>query len=70
MKDEIIKVHFHRLHKGKHDYYYSSLAKMYKQLTANEVGICRQALANAKIFQTKFYANPFCTIEVITINNN
>lgn len=72
MKQEtkIIKVHFHRLHKGIHDYYYTNISAIYKQLSAKDLGICRQALHNARLYEKGFYANPFCTIELITLNEN
>lgn len=64
---EIIKVHFHKSRDGKHDYYFGCLTSMYQYLTSMELGICRQALNNTKFREKRFYANSFCTIELIPV---
>ena len=65
---EIIKVHLHQPRNGRSDYYFSNLTGVYHLLTSQTLGICRQALINAKFYEKRFYANSFCTIEAITLD--
>lgn len=65
---EIIKVHLHCPFNEKSDYYFSNLANMYSILTPQILGICRQSVINAKLYQKRFYANSFCTMEIVTVD--
>lgn len=65
---EIIKVHLHQQYNGKNDYYFSNLSIMYSILTSQLLGICRQSVINAKLYQKRFYANSFCTMEIVTVD--
>ena len=65
---EIIKVHLHQQHNGRSDFYFNNLTGVYRLLTSQVLGICRQALINAKFYERRFYANSFCTIEAITLD--
>lgn len=65
---EIIKVRFHQPLNGRYEYYFTNLAALYKQLTSQSLGICRQALINAKFYEKHFYANAYCIIETVTLN--
>lgn len=65
---DIIKVHLHQPYQGKSDSYYSNLTNLYSHLTPQLLGICRQSLINAKLYEKRFYANAFCTIEIVTVD--
>lgn len=65
--DKIIYLHLHKPMEGKMDFYFASLADMYDKMHPNDVGVSRQSLWNYKFFERCFYANKFCTIELITL---
>ncbi|MBQ6067948.1 MAG: hypothetical protein IJK84_00455 [Bacteroidales bacterium] len=67
-KQDIIKVHLHHPHNGQSDFYFRNLTALYAGLTSQVIGICRQALINTKFMEKRFYANQFCTIEVVILN--
>jgi hypothetical protein len=65
---DIIKVHLHYPYQGKTDFYYSNLTNLYSYFSSHILGICRQSLINAKLYDKRFYANAFCTIEIVTLD--
>ncbi|MBQ9546764.1 MAG: hypothetical protein IJU90_05710 [Bacteroidales bacterium] len=65
--NKIVYLHLHQPLDGKMDFYYASLADMYEAMHPNTIGVARQSLYNAGFVDRGFYANKFCTIELITL---
>ena len=65
--DKIVHLHLHKPHEGKNDWYFASLSKLYEKMHPNTVGVTRQSLRNYRFNEKQFYANKFCTIELITL---
>ena len=49
------------------DFYFASLSNMFRKMHPNKIGICPQSLRNLRFNERRFYANKFCTIELITL---
>ena len=66
--DEIMKVHLHFEHDGRHDFYFRCAKHVYNKLTPQLIGLTYQSLLNLRMKTRRFYANGFCTIEIVTID--
>lgn len=66
--EKIIHLHLHRPINNKTDYYYKSLSDMFDALSSNIIGVAPQTLRNYRFNEQEFYANKFCTIEIITLD--
>lgn len=66
-KEKIVYLHLHQPLEGKMDWYFPSLGRMYEKMHPNTIGVARQSLRNNRFNERGFYANRFCTIELITL---
>ena len=66
--EKIIYLHLHKPIEGRQDFYYPSLSEMYKKVHPNTVGVTHQSLRNCRFNERCFYANKFCTSELITLD--
>ena len=67
-KQELLKIHLHHPYGGRQDYYFRQASSVYRTLTPQVVGLTYQSLLNLRMPKHRFYANAFCTIEIITID--
>lgn len=65
--EKIVYLHLHKPLEGKMDWYFPSLGRMYEMMHPNTVGVTRQSLRNYRFNDRGFYANKYCTIELITL---
>ena len=65
--DKIVHLHLYRSEEGLMDFYFASLSNMFRKMHPNKIGICPQSLRNFRFNERRFYANKFCTIELITL---
>ena len=67
-KTELVRVRLYKQYAGRCDYYFKTLKGIYRTLPTEVVGICYQALVNYKFNEKRFYANQFCTMDIITVD--
>jgi len=65
--DKIVYLHLHKPKEGKMDWYFASLSDLYAKMHPNDIGVTRQSLRNYRFNERGFYANKYCTIELITL---
>lgn len=66
--DKLVHLHLHRPHNGRAEYYFGSVAAMFDAMNTNIVGVSPQTLRNYRFKDVEFYANKYCTIEIITLD--
>lgn len=66
--DKIVHLHLHKSFNGKTDFYYANISDMFDALSSTIIGVAPQTLRNYRINENEFYANKYCTIEIITLD--